>query len=163
RLEKSRLSLSHPCEVRMVYNHNHRVEPDQSKNNNNITTTTLNSHIMSSTLVPPPFMHETYPPSIGTTPLGTPLIGTPSDTTTVTDSDNITTSTNLLPSLSSSLAPFSHTSIPIPASTSTSPLLPFSQPPIPTSTSTTPPLPTTNNRYHSPQKLLTALTQFTRE
>ena len=48
RLEKSRLSLSHPCEVRMVYNHNHRVEPDQSKNNNNITTTTLNSHIMSS-------------------------------------------------------------------------------------------------------------------
>ncbi|CAG8452258.1 7058_t:CDS:1 [Paraglomus brasilianum] len=83
RLEKSRLSLSHPCEVRMVYNHNHRVEPDQSKNNNNITTTTLNSHIMSSTLVPPPFLHETSPPSIGTTPLGTPLIGTPSDTTTV--------------------------------------------------------------------------------
>ncbi|CAG8497691.1 7871_t:CDS:2, partial [Paraglomus occultum] len=86
RLEKSRLSLSHPCEVRLLYNHNHRLEPAQSSNNNNVTST-LNSHIMSSTLAPPPtFLHEASPsvtPSIGTTPLGTPLIGTPSDTSTL--------------------------------------------------------------------------------
>ncbi|CAG8698177.1 6841_t:CDS:1, partial [Ambispora gerdemannii] len=60
RLEKARLQLSHPCEIHLVYNHNHPLEiitnqhQEQSSPSDSMTSPTLTESIYSqqSALIP---------------------------------------------------------------------------------------------------------------
>ncbi|KAG9287050.1 hypothetical protein G9A89_023014 [Geosiphon pyriformis] len=70
RLEKARLQLSHPCEIHLVYNHNHPLEgfPTQSSSSSSSSSSSIQSvqqHVIAADIVgsspAPIFQHSTSP------------------------------------------------------------------------------------------------------